>query len=86
MDDDAEVTPVISPTIVDLHTDVADLEAKENRLDDLIVSCQQDFQNLTQPCNKYPLYSLSSVLSLYFYFDICGDVVFCLLYSRGLVF
>ncbi|XP_028404987.1 transcription factor E2F6-like [Dendronephthya gigantea] len=43
----------ISPLIVDLHTDVADLEAKENRLDDLISACQQDFQKLTQPCNKF---------------------------------
>jgi hypothetical protein len=60
MDDDDhdvdDVSPVISPTIVDLHTDVADLEAKENRLDDLIATCQQDFETLTQPCNRYPLY------------------------------
>jgi hypothetical protein len=57
MDGDCdEVTPVISPTIVDLHTDVADLEAKENRLDDLIATCQDDFHKLTQPCNKYPFH------------------------------
>ena len=49
-----DVTPVISPMIVDLHTDVADLEAKENRLDELIATCQQDFEKLTQPHNKYP--------------------------------
>ena len=62
MDEDgAEVTPVVSPTIVDLHTDVADLEAKENRLDDLIVSCQQDFQNLTQPCNKFAYVSYKDI-------------------------
>ena len=48
-------TPVVSPMIVDLHTDVADLEAKENKLDNLIATCQQDFQKLTQPQNKYPL-------------------------------
>ncbi|CAB4036350.1 transcription factor E2F3-like [Paramuricea clavata] len=37
-DDNHDVTPAISPTIVDLHTDVADLEAKENRLDELIAT------------------------------------------------
>ena len=55
MESEEAITPVASPTIVDLHTDVADLEAKENRLDDLIATCQQDFDKLTQPVNKYPL-------------------------------
>ena len=50
MESEEAITPVASPTIVDLHTDVADLEAKENRLDDLIATCQQDFDKLTQPC------------------------------------
>lgn len=50
----------VSPMMVDLHTDVADLEAKENQLDLLITNCQKDLKVLTQPTNsstgkKYPL-------------------------------
>ena len=56
MSDGDENNHEISPLIVDLHTDVADLEAKENRLDDLISACHEDFQKLNQPCNKYPFY------------------------------
>lgn len=53
--DDNDIAPVVSSKIVDLHTDVADLEAKENRLDELIATCQQELRTLTQPMNKYPL-------------------------------
>ena len=50
----------VSPMMVDLHTDVADLEAKENQLDLLIANCQKDLKALTEPTNsstgkKYPL-------------------------------
>ena len=58
MESDEAAAPVVSPMIVDLHTDVADLEAKENRLDDLIATCQQDFEKITQPVSKYPLLSM----------------------------
>lgn len=43
----------VSPMMVDLHTDVADLEAKENQLDELIAACQEDIIELTQT-PKFP--------------------------------
>ena len=61
--------------MVDLHTDVADLEAKENQLDKLISDCQQDLKELTEPLrkssvNKYPfktqLHGITSCLPTYF--------------------
>lgn len=50
----------VSPMMVDLHTDVADLEAKENQLDELIATCRRDLNELTQSTKqsadkKYPL-------------------------------
>lgn len=37
----------VSPMMVDLHTDVADLEAKENQLDQLIAGCHTELKELT---------------------------------------
>ncbi|KAK3742289.1 hypothetical protein QZH41_013103 [Actinostola sp. cb2023] len=46
----------ISPLIMDLHTDIADLEAKENLLDQLIGNCRSELKFLTedQETAKYP--------------------------------
>ncbi|XP_071143475.1 transcription factor E2F3-like [Mytilus edulis] len=41
-------TPAFSTEIVDLHSDVADLEAKENELDHLIASCTKQLKMLTE--------------------------------------
>lgn len=40
-------TPAFSTEIVDLHSDVADLEAKENELDHLIATCTKQLKMLT---------------------------------------
>ncbi|KAK3578409.1 hypothetical protein CHS0354_035610 [Potamilus streckersoni] len=46
----------LSSEVVDLHSDVADLEAKENLLDDLIAKCTKGLKQMTEnPENsKYP--------------------------------
>lgn len=46
----------ISPLIMDLHTDIADLEAKENLLDQLVGNCRSELKFLTedQETSKYP--------------------------------
>ena len=46
----------ISAQIMDLHTDVADLEAKECFLDRMISSCRSELKNLTEDADvaKYP--------------------------------
>ncbi|XP_076083443.1 transcription factor E2F3-like [Mytilus galloprovincialis] len=41
-------TPAFSTEIVDLHSDVADLEAKENELDHLIATCTKQLKMLTE--------------------------------------
>ena len=46
----------ISAQIMDLHTDVADLEAKECFLDRMIEGCRAELKNLTEDSEvaKYP--------------------------------
>ena len=46
----------ISAQIMDLHTDVADLDAKECFLDRMIASCRAELKNLTEDTDvaKYP--------------------------------
>lgn len=46
----------ISAQIMDLHTDVADLEAKECFLDRMIEGCRSELKNLTEDSEvaKYP--------------------------------
>ncbi|XP_031574336.1 transcription factor E2F3-like [Actinia tenebrosa] len=38
----------ITPLIMDLHTDIADLEAKENQLDQFIANCRSELKFLTE--------------------------------------
>ncbi|CAG2197502.1 E2F3 [Mytilus edulis] len=54
-------TPAFSTEIVDLHSDVADLEAKENELDHLIATCTKQLKMLTEDAqnSKYPLIIMS---------------------------
>ncbi|XP_021377574.1 transcription factor E2F3-like [Mizuhopecten yessoensis] len=47
--------PALSTEIVDLHSDVADLEAKENMLDDLIVSCTKQLKSMTEEADNKKL-------------------------------
>ena len=46
----------ITPLVMDLHTDIADLEAKENLLDQLVGNCRSELKFLTedQETSKYP--------------------------------
>ncbi|KAL3891670.1 hypothetical protein ACJMK2_003922 [Sinanodonta woodiana] len=46
----------LSSEVVDLHSDMADLEAKENLLDDLIAKCTKGLKQMTenQENSKYP--------------------------------
>jgi transcription factor E2F3 len=46
----------ITPLIMDLHTDIADLEAKENQLDQFIENCRSELKFLTEDKDtaKYP--------------------------------
>ena len=54
----------ISAQIMDLHTDVADLDAKESFLNRMITSCRTELKNLTEDSDvaKYPftLFSCST--------------------------
>ena len=56
----------ISAQIMDLHTDVADLDAKECFLDRMIEGCRAELKNLTEDSEvaKYP-FSLFHLLILY---------------------
>ncbi|XP_046546003.1 transcription factor E2F3-like [Haliotis rubra] len=44
--------PMISTDVVDLHSDVADLEAKENMLDDLIANSTRQLKNMTEDADN----------------------------------
>ena len=57
----------ISAQVMDLHTDVADLEAKESFLDRMIASCRSELKNLTEDADvaKYPLKHVPFPLWLY---------------------
>ncbi|VDI19128.1 transcription factor E2F3 [Mytilus galloprovincialis] len=59
-------TPAFSTEIVDLHSDVADLEAKENELDHLIATCTKQLKMLTEDAqnSKYPLIIMSVTANL----------------------
>ena len=51
-----KTTSSISPKVMDLHTDVADLEAKESFLDRMIEGCRTELKTLTEDPEviKYP--------------------------------
>ncbi|EDO36659.1 predicted protein [Nematostella vectensis] len=51
-----EMQAQISPQLMDLHTDLADLDAKENQLDQLIANCRAELKQLTEDpeTSKYP--------------------------------
>lgn len=71
---------------MDLHTDVADLEAKESFLDRMIASCRSELKNLTEDADvaKYPLKQVPFPLWLYcciFNFGLEG-LLFCLIEAR----
>ena len=57
----------ISAQVMDLHTDVADLEAKESFLDRMIASCRSELKNLTEDADvaKYPLKHVPLLYWLY---------------------
>lgn len=48
----------ISAQVMDLHTDVADLDAKECFLDRMIEGCRTELKNLTEDSEvaKYPFW------------------------------
>lgn len=58
----------ISAQIMDLHTDVADLDAKESFLDRMIASCRTELKNLTEDSvvAKYPFYLFSCSTCVHF--------------------
>lgn len=47
--------PALSTEIVDLHSDVADLEAKENMLDNLIANCTKQLKAMTEESDNKQL-------------------------------
>ena len=55
----------ISAQIVDLHTDVADLDVKECFLDKMIEGCRAELKNLTEDSEvaKYPFSLVNFVLA-----------------------
>lgn len=70
----------ISAQIMDLHTDVADLDAKECFLDRMIEGCRAELKNLTEDSEvaKYPFILLHLLINFFFkfaQFDISGQVV-----------
>ena len=67
----------ISAQIMDLHTDVADLDAKECFLDRMIEGCRAELKNLTEDpeVSKYPfnLASLVTTTTTILFFLFCQE-------------